>query len=79
MQKQIKHNVVGAPFRIGKLVRVVKATDETFEEEFMGKVGIVIYYDYKHCGQTYPNDPMIGVRFSERKSSVFWREELAAF
>ena len=80
----ITTDVRGAPFRIGDKVKVVRATDETFDRRFMRRVGIVEHFEYScGCGQTYPNDPMIGVkfrgaRFRIRKGAVeeFWQEEL---
>jgi hypothetical protein len=71
-------DVVGAPFRIGQSVRVISVTDETGDEQFLGKEGIVIYFEYDcGCGQTFPEDPMIGVLLGKR-AEEFWKEELAA-
>ena len=73
----IYHDVEGAPLRIGDHVLVSKGTDETFSQEHLGKVGIVIYLEYAcGCGQTFPHDPMIAVRFPDETLDEFWREEL---
>jgi hypothetical protein len=71
-------DVVGAPFRIGQSVNVIAITDETGDEQFLGKEGRVIYFEYDcGCGQTFPEDPMIGVLLGNR-TEEFWKEELAA-
>ena len=52
--------------------------DETFDDQFLGLMGIVQYLEYEcGSGQTFPNDPMIGVRFSSCVEE-FWAEELQA-
>ena len=75
--KPIYDDVEGAPMRIGTLVLVSSGTDETVSQDYLGKTGTVIYFDYScGCGQSYPNDPMIGVRFPDGTVEEFWREEL---
>jgi hypothetical protein len=70
--------VDGAPFRIGERVRVRDSKDETFDRSFKGRVGSVEYFEYEcGCGQSYPHDPMIGVRFRNDDIEEFWAEELA--
>ena len=72
----IYHDVAGAPFKIGERVTVVSLLDDTADAEFLGQIGWVFYFEYCcGCGQTFPNDPMIGVRFGER-TAEFWKEEL---
>jgi hypothetical protein len=69
-------DIAGAPFKIGERVRVVAGIDETFEEGFLGRLGTIEYFEYDcGCGQTFPSDPMIGVRFSNCIEE-FWTEEL---
>ena len=76
--KPIHRNVAGAPFCIGQRVRVIGFTDETADVRYLGFVGVVVYFEYScGCGQSYPNDPMIGIRI-EDKVIEFWREELVA-
>ncbi|MFH0990175.1 MAG: Carotenogenesis protein CarS [bacterium] len=73
----ITKDVFGAPFRIGQRVRVVSIVDETGDERFLEGEGIVVYLEYEcGCGQTFPEDPMIGVRFLN-VTEEFWKEELA--
>jgi hypothetical protein len=73
----IRTDVEGAPFRIGDKVEVTALTDETAPENMLHKIGTVEYFEYEcGCGQTYPNDPMIGVRFDENTLHEFWSEEL---
>jgi antirepressor CarS-like protein len=72
----IHHNVSGAPFKVGERVRVTDSNDETFDPRYQDRTGIVEYFEYQcGCGQKYPNDPMIGVRFSDNVEE-FWSEEL---
>jgi CarS bacterial SH3 domain len=72
-------DVDGAPFSIGQPVVVCSLADETANRSFLLKLGVVVYFDYEcGCGQTYPQDPMIGVRFPNGKVDEFWREELKA-
>ena len=74
----IHQDVSGAPFRIGNAVKVIGAADETFNMQYMGQIGVVVHFEYScGCGQSYPWDPMIGVRFSDSHIEEFWKEELA--
>ena len=73
----IHQDVDGAPFKIGDAVKVVSLSDDTADAEYLGRKGLVLYFEYScGCGQTFPNDPMIGVRFGE-STAEFWKEELA--
>ena len=64
--------------KIKQIVKVVKLSDETGEESFLGKSGTVIYFDYDcGCGQSYPDDPMIGVKFADEEIEEFWKEEIS--
>jgi len=75
-REAIYFDVNGAPFRIGESVRVVYLADDTADSKFLGQKGRVLYFEYScGCGQTFPNDPMIGVQFGER-TAEFWEEEL---
>ena len=72
------HDIPGAPFRIGMRVRVLKSpADELVPHHDAGKFGKIVYYEYDcGCGQTFPDDPMIGVRLG-RRVQEFWPAELA--
>jgi hypothetical protein len=73
----IYKDVAGAPFRIGDKVKVVSLSDDTADEDLLGCQGSVLYFEYTcGCGQTFPDDPMIGVQFRER-TAEYWKEELA--
>ena len=77
IRKKIKLNVSGAPFSVGDTVKVIQCTDETLSPRYIGREGKVIYFDYFcGCGQSYPNDPMIGVEFKRNSIEEFWKEEL---
>lgn len=70
-------NVLGAPFQIGDVVRVIQIVDSTCNQKLVDKTGTVQYLEYScGCGQTYPNDPMIGVMIGS-KAHEFWKEELS--
>ena len=70
-------DVKGAPFFIGQRVTVHRLVDETVNKSFLLRSGIVHYFDYDcGCGQSYPEDPMIGVHFPNGDIEEFWREEL---
>ena len=72
----IYEDVFGAPFRIGQPVQVIDLIDEAADSDYMGKQGVIIYFEYTcGCGQSYPDDPMIGVRF-EDDTAEFWKEKL---
>jgi hypothetical protein len=70
-------NVLGAPFRIGDVVRVIQIVDSTGNKKLRDQTGTVQYLEYScGCGQTYPGDPMIGVLIGSR-AHEFWKEELS--
>ena len=72
-------NVDGAPFKIGDKIKVLNNpnNDETFNKLFISKSGLVTYYDYEcGCGQNFPDDPMIGVRFENGIVEEYWKEEI---
>lgn len=74
------YDIDGAPFKISDKVIILNnpSSDDTFDKEFIGKEGTIIFFEYDcGCGQTYPNDPMIGVKFSNNEVAEFWREEIA--
>jgi hypothetical protein len=74
----IFHDVKGAPFRIGDRVLIVGSKDETFNPTYLGLVGTVKYLEYNcGCGQTYPEDPMIGIQFDYATSEEFWKDEMS--
>jgi len=73
------HNLVGAPFKIGDRVTILNNpnNDETFNNQLTFKNGMVVYFEYEcGCGQTFPDDPMVGVRFNNGKIEEFWKEEM---
>lgn len=80
--KPRRFDVEGAPFKIGDLVTVLDNPniDETFNYDFSGKRGAIEYFEYDcGCGQTFPDDPMIGVRFANKQIAEFWKDELQLF
>jgi hypothetical protein len=77
----IYKNVDSAPFQIGEKVKVLNNPnkDETFDEQFSFESGVIIYYEYEcGCGQSFPKDPMIGVKFESGSVEEFWKEEIEA-
>ena len=72
-------DVDSAPFHIGDRVKVLNNpnNDETFDEKFVFKSGVIDYFEYEcGCGQYFPEDPMIGVRFKNGTIEEFWKEEI---
>lgn len=68
-------------FLKGDMIRVLPNPnkDETFNSDFIGEFGVIMYFDYEcGCGQSYPNDPMIGIQFSNGQMEEFWKEEIQA-
>jgi len=75
--KPIYKNIIGAPFKIGDIVTIIGVEDYTFDEIFKGKTGEVYYFEYScGCGQSFPADPMIGIKFENGEIEEFWKEEL---
>lgn len=78
-QQYIREPVPGSPIQPGWMVLVVAAIDRDVHDVHgrVGKTGRVEYLEYScGCGQRYPADPMIGVRFTDGSFEEFWREEL---
>ena len=74
-----KFDIDGAPFKIGDAVVILDNPnkDETFNYGLSGKHGVVEHFEYDcGCGQRFPNDPMIGVRFENKAIEEFWKDEL---
>jgi len=75
--RKIYNDVPDAPVRIGQRVTVACCLDETGESLLIGRSGKVDYLEYScGCGQSYPHDPMIGVRFPDGRIEEFWSDEL---
>lgn len=76
--------VDGSPFQPLDRVRVTQDCDGTHvdtnergESLLVGEVGSVRYLEYDcGCGQVFPSEPMIGVRFATGVTREFWPEEL---
>jgi len=76
---KISHDIYGSPYTIGEKVIVLSnvSNDCTFDDKFIGLIGKIEYFDFEcGCGQTYPTDPMIGVKFLDNSIEEFWNEEL---
>ena len=74
-----RFDIEGAPFKIGSKVQVLNnpLNDETFDKKYSHKIGEIMFFEYDcGCGQTFPVDPMIGVKFLNGKVAEFWKEEL---
>ena len=78
--KPIYEKVEGSPHQPKDIVVVLEFSDETGDQEFIGKIGVVEYLEYScGCGQSYPNDPMIGIRFPDGFLIECWSEEISGF
>ena len=74
----LKKNKITSLPKVNQEIKVIKLSDETGEESFLGKSGTVIYFNYDcGCGQSYPNDPMIGIKFKDEVVEEFWKEEIS--
>lgn len=66
-----------SPYQPKDNVIVLRFSDDTGIQEFVGKVGVVEYLEYScECGQSYPNDPMIGIKFPDGSLIECWSEEI---
>jgi hypothetical protein len=77
--KPIYEAVEGSPFQPGQHVAVVDAIDGEVHDVsgWIGQEGTVEYLEYScGCGQVYPAEPMVGVRFVNGRLEEFWPEEL---
>jgi hypothetical protein len=77
----VRSSVPGAPYQPGDLVVVVSAVDREVHDvaSLVGRRGRVAYLEYScGCGQSYPEDPMVGVDLDGGVSEEFWKEELKA-
>lgn len=75
-----KYDIEGAPFKIGCKVKISnRSEDSTFDKKYSNKKGEVVFFEYDcGCGQTFPCNPMIGVKFRDGEIEEFWKEELTA-
>ena len=77
-----RETVVGSPFQPGQHVLVVRSAepeDGGFLDVlgYVGCSGVVEHLEYScGCGQSYPGDPMIGVKLEDGRAQEFWPEEL---
>lgn len=79
--RPVRQRVDGAPYQPTDVVRVIMSAEAkgtlTDVSAFVGLTGVVEYLEYScGCGQRYPDDPMIGVRFPDGVLQEFWQEEL---
>ena len=75
--REYHKNVKGAPFKIGTKVTVIDSGDDTIDRDYIDKIGIIVYFRYNTgCADTFPDNPMIGVKFEDGKEETFWKEEL---
>ena len=73
--------VDGSPFQPGAIVKIIEICDDVGHDvglqDRVGQFGVVKYLEYScGCGQHYPDDPMIGVRFKDNMVCEFWKEEI---
>lgn len=64
--------------RLGRVVRVVRAADEVFDHDYLGKYGVVVRLDAVSVVGETAEEPGVHLRFPNGKTDLFWREELAA-
>jgi hypothetical protein len=77
--KPIYHHVDGAPVQPRQIVRVIAAIDSEIADVagHIGRLGLVEYLEYEcGCGQSFPANPMVGLRFTSGAREEFWPEEI---
>lgn len=76
----VREHVEGSPYQPGERVLVADLVDQDVADlsECLGRRGTVEYLEYScGCGQSFPDDPMIGVRLDGGDEAIdFWKEEL---
>lgn len=84
----ITHNIMGAPFNIGDIITYTGLSDDSesimdncIEDEdenaIMRLPAKVIAFDYSSgTGQSYPEDPLIKIEFSNGKRATVWSDEI---
>lgn len=61
---------------LNTLVKVTSATDDTFNDKFMGMIGTVIDHDGRGGVGNTKKDPLHRVEFDNGLVESFWYEEL---
>jgi hypothetical protein len=79
--RPIRSHVEGSPYQPGQNVTVTSSAEGDDPlvgvTGFIGKSGVILYLEYScGCGQRYPDEPMIGVKFPDSTMQEFWAEEL---
>ncbi len=73
--------VATLPFSVGERVQVVAAVELDIHDvsRFIGKTGRVVeVLKEAGIGDTYPEDPVLKVKFVKH-DSIFWKEELRSY
>ena len=79
--RPVRWFVAGSPFQPGDRVTVTRATDRDVYDvtRYVGCSGVVDYLEYEcGCGQHFPEEPMVGVKFEDGTVEAFWPGELSA-
>lgn len=67
----------GAAFRVGQTVRIVgDPLNETLDERFVGRVGVVEALVFDDPVRQYPEDPLVQVRVPALGRDLFFPHEL---
>ena len=68
-------DVVGAPMRVGQRVTIARASDDSADQRFLGKRGVVrgLLYD---AAELYPHEPFVSVHVDGLGSDLFFPHEL---
>lgn len=79
--RPVRERVEGSPHQVGERVLVLAICDEVGVSSGLGKYvgqrGTVEHLEYScGCGQHFPDDPMVGVRFGDGELAEFWHDEL---
>lgn len=73
----ITHNIKEIKFKINQNIKVINLIDKTGNRYYLNKIGLIKYFNFDcGCEQTFPHNPMIGIKFFNGKIEEFWKEEI---
>lgn len=74
----LRRDVPGAPLKVGTAVRIVTALDESADDRFAGRQGVVCGYVYDCPREQFPQRPLLLVQVGALGEELFFVDELRA-
>lgn len=75
----VRRDVAQAPFSLGQRVRVsTDSFDETADERYQGRVGVITGYFYDTPEEQFPHSPLVMVTVQGLGEELFFADELQA-